>query len=419
MKRVSKKPSEQVEVYRLPQRYPMSQEQIIDIAVWLRINLPIRLAKMVMNFQGLPFSLAIREDILEAHEKYIQSFIKISLYPNLRGANIEETWKNVLSFTRCLDEALSTHSDMLPLLIRGFNDLTIEERKIQARIFMDKIISDRLALRLLCNHQFEIVNEFEERIRQMGVNKQNSGRLPMYGSKASSTQPKFIGVFDMKFSPQKLVEQLFQEQLEVCQDMYCANVPELSLKFVRTKDADLHLNDNNQFKYIPHALEYILKEILKNALRAQIKAHFKKFGENPKTPQKHEPVKVVIVCNKYDFVIKVSDKGSGVPHDEVDKIWQYHMTSTGSDGNDTEESSNFFDMAGGASNANDKALFGYGCGLPISKCYAERMGGSLKMESVQGYGTDVFIRMPYLHNEYKQGSKKGRHVGDIYDVLKL
>jgi len=447
LKRVSKKESQHVPVYNLPQRHPMTKEQIINIAVWLRQNLPIRLAKMIMKFQGLPFSLAIRDDILEAHDKYIESFTNISLFPKLEGKTTEQTWDNVISFTQALDDALDNHKDTLPLLIKGFSDLTIESRKQEAQDFMNELISDRLSIRLICNHQVEIVNEFENRSNsQRPISFGGSGYNTGLSNSLDSNNGRFVGIFDKKFNPVKLVEQLYAEQQEVCIAMFGPNVPELALTFVETDDSPV--NSNNQrknrnkangnsfnkaasvsaynfssfshnrkstlsktgteFTYIPHALEYILKEILKNSLRAQIKAHEKTFGIN--SVQKHQPIKVAVVCNKYDFIIKISDKGHGVKHEQVEKIWMYHMTT----GDEDEESSSFFDMVGGQRSANDKALYGYGCGLPISKVYAERMGGSLKMETVQGYGTDVYIKMPYLENERKVGQERG-----IYGTLKL
>ena len=138
-------------------------------------------------------------------------------------------------------------------------------------------------------------------------------------------------------------------------------MPELNLNFVKA-DKNLHLNDNNEFKYISHGLEYILKEILKNSLVAQIQAHKERYGPNSSVA--HEKIKILISANKYDVVIKISDKGKGVPHDKVKTIWDYHMTTAGGD-----ENMSFFDMAGGQSSADDKQMCGYGCGLPMSKVY--------------------------------------------------
>lgn len=357
IKRVAKKASLPVPVYQLPHRHPMRKDQIIEIAKWLHHNLPIRVAGIVMRFQGLPFSLAIREDVLEAQEKYIDTYLKISMVPEIVAKTDEKTWENVLAYTKCLDDTLVNHEDMLPLLIKGFSDLTMDRRKVEAAKFMNNIIGDRLALRLICNHQVEIVKEYNNRVPDQ--------------------TPRFMGVFDMKFNLVELVERVYGQQQDECISMFGTNVPELKWDFVKA-DRGLHLNDKEEFKYIPHALEFILNEIFRNALMAQIKSH---QNENGVTSVKaYKPIKVQITANKHDFIIKISDKGDGVDHEKVDNIWNYHIIG------DEKYSGKEKD----------------GCGLPISKVYAERMGGSLCMETIQGYGTDVFIRLPYLGNEKNQ-----------------
>ena len=38
----------------------------------------------------------------------------------------------------------------------------------------------------------------------------------------------------------------------------------------------------------------------------------------------------------------------------------------------------------------------YGFGLPGSKAYVEFLGGSLTIETMQGIGTDVYLRLPRI-----------------------
>ena len=41
-------------------------------------------------------------------------------------------------------------------------------------------------------------------------------------------------------------------------------------------------------------------------------------------------------------------------------------------------------------------MHGYGFGLPTSRAYAEYLGGSLELQSMQGLGTDVYLRLTHL-----------------------
>ena len=256
---------------------------------------------------------------------------------------------------------------------------------------------------MLCNHLVDLVKEHEKIAGNMDQleyqNALETGQL--------FKNRRFIGIFDKKFSPEELIRNVYEEQQELCIGMFGPNVPELSL-VVKSNLKSVHNSSSSvnrrmaskniqskpkspTFNYIPHALEYILKEVIKNALSAQIKSAIKKHGEYHAIT--HEPVKILIVLNDQDFIIRISDKGNGVPYDQVDTIWNYHITTA----NEGQDDSSFFDLAGqGHGAGTDKALSGYGCGLPISKVYAKLMGGNISMETIQGYGTEVFIRLPYL-----------------------
>ena len=44
-------------------------------------------------------------------------------------------------------------------------------------------------------------------------------------------------------------------------------------------------------------------------------------------------------------------------------------------------------------------LYRYGFGLPTSRCYAEYLGGSLTLNSMQGLGTDVYLRLKHFDSQ--------------------
>lgn len=41
-------------------------------------------------------------------------------------------------------------------------------------------------------------------------------------------------------------------------------------------------------------------------------------------------------------------------------------------------------------------MHGFGFGLPTSRAYAEYLGGSLQLQSLQGIGTDVYLRLRHI-----------------------
>lgn len=46
-------------------------------------------------------------------------------------------------------------------------------------------------------------------------------------------------------------------------------------------------------------------------------------------------------------------------------------------------------------------MHGYGFGLPTSKAYAEYLGGSVTCQSMQGIGSDFYLRLGLLDVEHE------------------
>jgi two-component system sensor histidine kinase CiaH len=74
-----------------------------------------------------------------------------------------------------------------------------------------------------------------------------------------------------------------------------------------------------------------------------------------------------------DAVVTVSDTGVGVPPDEVDRL---------------------FDRFYRVDKARSRAVGGAGLGLSIAREIVDALGGSLKIDSRQGVGTSVTMRLP-------------------------
>lgn len=135
----------------------------------------------------------------------------------------------------------------------------------------------------------------------------------------------------------------------------------------------------------------ILPELFKNALRATVESHPGMRG--PNLP----PITVTIANNETDFVIKISDRGGGIPHDKVDKVMQYNF-STAEDSTESlmADQNVFGTMVEAVNRTTSGPMHGFGFGLPTSRAYAEYLGGSLKVQSMQGLGTDVYLRLRHF-----------------------
>ncbi|KAI0052769.1 mitochondrial pyruvate dehydrogenase [Auriscalpium vulgare] len=140
---------------------------------------------------------------------------------------------------------------------------------------------------------------------------------------------------------------------------------------------DLH------FAYVPGHLSHIVFELLKNSLRAVIERHNKIAGAEP---ENFPPIKVVVVEGSEDITIKISDEGGGIARSAVPLIWTYMYTTMEGQGIDQDFQASDFNAP----------MAGFGYGLPLSRLYARYFGGDLKLISMDGFGTDVYIHLNRL-----------------------
>eukprot|EP00064_Thunnus_orientalis_P018328 superscaffoldBa00004184_g18425 len=112
------------------------------------------------------------------------------------------------------------------------------------------------------------------------------------------------------------------------------------------------------------------------------------------TPYNVPDVVVTIANNDIDFVIRISDRGGGIPHNIIDKVMDYHF-STAEESAQDPRMSNFFNNITNTGNQSGP-MHGFGFGLPTSRAYAEYLGGSLSVQSMQGIGTDVYLRLRHI-----------------------
>ncbi|WVQ82430.1 hypothetical protein IAT38_004558 [Cryptococcus sp. DSM 104549] len=134
------------------------------------------------------------------------------------------------------------------------------------------------------------------------------------------------------------------------------------------------------FAYVPGHLSHICFELLKNSLRAVVE----RYGvENE---DDFPPIKVVVVEGSEDITIKISDEGGGIARSAIPMIWTYLYTTMSDEGLEANiEASDF-----------KAPMAGFGYGLPLSRLYARFFGGDLRLISMDGYGTDVYISLNKL-----------------------
>jgi len=160
---------------------------------------------------------------------------------------------------------------------------------------------------------------------------------------------------------------------------------------------------------VPSHLQFIFREVLKNAVSATMKQYTEKSaGPNDISPLP-PPVHVLIRPGKFDVELRVSDQGGGMRQSVMQNIWGYGFSG-----------SVWPPMAAALAGSEEGEeqmraqlqMSGYGMGIPLSRHYAKFFGGDLKLSSVYGFGTDVAI---ILNRLTSLEARNAAHLGSSID----
>uniref|UniRef100_A0A3Q2YKK4 Protein-serine/threonine kinase n=1 Tax=Hippocampus comes TaxID=109280 RepID=A0A3Q2YKK4_HIPCM len=341
---------------------------ILSSAKYLHKELPVRIAHRIKGFRSLPFIIGCNPTILQVHELYIRAYHMLSDFPPIKDQDVEAR------FCKLVQQLLDDHKDVVTMLAQGFRECRKHiQDEIILRSFLDTTLCSRLGIRMLATHH-----------------------LALHEDNAD-----FVGIICRRLSPKKIIEKWVDFARRLCEHQY-GNSPRVRING--------HVAA--RFPFIPLPLDYILPELLKNAMRATMESHLD-------TPYNVPDVVVTIANNDTDFVIRsvasrrvpgrqdpprcdlfffsvcrISDRGGGIPHRIIDKVMDYHF-STAEESAQDPRMNNFFNNITNSGN-HSGPMHGFGFGLPTSRAYAEYLGGSLSIQSMQGIGTDVYLRLRHI-----------------------
>jgi signal transduction histidine kinase len=274
-----------------------------------------------------------------------------------------ETPEQEARFTEVLTELVQTHAQTIPVLAKGFLECNRYISPVEVTKFLDKHLRARIGTRLVAEQHIALHYQAQE------------------------PDSAYVGVVDTAMKPAAIIQQSADFVAEICELRYGIR-PKLEI------DGQVDV----QFGFVPVHLEYIATELLKNAFRATVESGKEK-----------EPVVVTVAAAPIDGVdddaritLRIRDQGGGIGKDVLPDIWTYNFTTfsshdtPGSD--DTGSGSGHtttMDALNAISNASGhtSTIAGLGYGLPLSRAYAEYFGGGLSVQSLYGWGTDVYLNL--------------------------
>ncbi|KAL0959514.1 hypothetical protein HGRIS_011224 [Hohenbuehelia grisea] len=181
----------------------------------------------------------------------------------------------------------------------------------------------------------------------------------------------YVGIICTKANVHDIVQEAIENARFVCEEHYA---------MFKGPPVQLICPKELSFPYVPGHLSHICFELLKNSLRAVVE----RYGVDQE--DSFPPIKVIVVEGKEDITIKISDEGGGIARSAIPLIWTYMYTTMENQAIDQDFNASDFKAP----------MAGFGYGLPLSRLYARYFGGDLRLISMDGFGTDVYIHLNRL-----------------------
>lgn len=312
-------------------------------------------------------------------------------------------------------DLVQTHSNTISILARGF----LEARKYispkDVTLFLDEHLRARIGTRLIAEQHLAL--HFSSQPHKEIMHEEQE-------------TPGFIGVIDTKLRPAKVIRHCENIVGEICE-----------LNYGVRPHIVINGEPDYTFAHVPVHLEYILTELLKNAFRATVEMGMEKepievtiaplpeynnHSSGSTTPNpaikntdqgnadvasqtfrgeslaKDDTIRP-LAHSTPGVTIRIRDRGGGISPENLAHIWDYSFTTfneeqvsntlSGRSSDKAEQGMDALNAISGPGGEGAHSLAGLGYGLPLGRAYAEYFGGGINIQSMYGWGTDVYLKL--------------------------
>ncbi|KXG48378.1 Signal transduction histidine kinase, core [Penicillium griseofulvum] len=380
-------------------RPPLSKEALLASANFTLSLLPARLASRIQALRNLPFIVVSNPHVSKIYNNYLHSLSTLIPYQQRRITTLEEEKQ----FGDVLADLVQTHTNTIPVLARGFLECRKYVSPADVTSFLDTHLRARIGTRLIAEQHLAL----HYASQPISDNPSDDANAPATNKSIPSN---YIGVIDTGLQPARIIRLCEDFVGEICELKYGVRP---RLKIGGEPEAS--------FAHIPVHMEYIITELLKNAFRATIENGNEREpievtiaaapdvpGNQPKTPgdadadfeldselsarNENETIGYSAPSSQ-SITIRIRDRGGGIPPEVLPHIWSYSFTTFSE--LDYQGSESGMDALNtiSASGGQLSTIAGLGYGLPLSRAYAEYFGGSIAVQSLWGWGTDVYLTL--------------------------
>ena len=409
---------------------PLSEQALLNSANFTLSILPCRLAHRIQSLRNLPFIVVTNPHISKIHNNYVHSLSTLLPWAEREITNLEDEIK----FTEVIADLVQTHNNTISILARGFLEARKYISPLEVTNFLDEHLRARIGTRLIAEQHIALhfsSKPHQELSHADGQEQENPGSMHHHS---------YIGVIDSQLCPAMIIRHCESIVGDICE-----------FKYGMRPRVIINGDPNYTFAHIPVHLEYIITELLKNAFRATIEMcpehcepievtiaplpedplaseasgteikdaisstdqgiideaskQFQQVPEENKTCSSSSSITSPNVRPLEHFTpgvtIRIRDRGGGISPEDYERIWEYSFTTFSEDKvsatlsgstNSSLGGSDALSVISGAS-AGGSSIAGLGYGLPLGRAYAEYFGGGIAVQSLWGWGTDVYLSL--------------------------
>ncbi|KAF7559048.1 hypothetical protein G7046_g5115 [Stylonectria norvegica] len=369
----------------------LTEARLISSANYVRTELPTRIAHRLRDMQQLPYSVVTNSHINEVYNLYYNAFDTFRKIKEVKTLDENDRLCEVINQT------LKGHLTVIPNLSMGILECGGLMNPSDLDKFMNTILRSRISRRVIAEQHLSLTETYNS---------------PYFSPGAKLSESDFIGEVFIKCTAKDVISRCSKAVTTLARS---TNGPDVQIPEIKV---DGHLEAN--FPYILSHLEYIIGELLRNSVQAVIDRQQKQ--DDPSS--KPHPIEVTICEAQQHVIIRICDRGGGIPRAELPYLWSFskgpqnqarlenlsqvpRMAATMQELH-VEEELGRADLKTPTYQSSLSSLTSrppnlrLGMGLPLSRVYAEYWAGSLELHSLEGYGVDAFLQISKLGNKNEQ-----------------
>ncbi|KAJ6116104.1 hypothetical protein N7523_006521 [Penicillium sp. IBT 18751x] len=320
-------------------RPPLSKDALLASANFTLSLLPARLASRIQALRNLPFIVVSNPHVSKIYHNYLHSFSTLLPYQQRRITTLEEEQR----FGDVLADLVQTHANTIPVLARGFLECRKYVNPEDVTRFLDTHLRARIGTRLIAEQHLAL--HFAS--QPVGEEPKNSSEPP---------KPK-----------ESIPLQLHRR------DRYRASTGAATIESG---------NEREPIEVTIAAAPDVPGN--ERPIQGDTDVGFE-LDEAMGSPN----------ASSQSITIRIRDRGGGIPPEVLPHIWSYSFTTFSDMDFRGSENGNLDALNTiAASGGHLSSIAGLGYGLPaLSRAYAEYFGGSIAVQSLWGWGTDVYLTL--------------------------